>query len=293
VQILKGHLSIKPVRSLAFSPDGTKLASSARDYKTFLWDLASGKYEEIETNDSYTVTFSPDGKTIATGCGSDVTLWDLATGQNRELRPEYDRHDGYGHGWDVRYLPDGKRFVAVSGVVRLYDAATLKALPLPAESTRHATNSVAVSADGSTVATGHDRPRVVRLWDTKSWQVTHELTGATATIANVSFSPDGKYLAACAATTLLVWEVSSGKLIVRHAISKQHYKDVAFSPDGRLLGFARNDASIRFWSTAGWTEVAAYDFAIGPMICFGFAPDGMRAAGGSGKGKIVVFDVDL
>ena len=36
--ILKDH-SGKPVRSLAFSPDGTKLASSARDYKTLLWDL--------------------------------------------------------------------------------------------------------------------------------------------------------------------------------------------------------------------------------------------------------------
>jgi WD40 repeat protein len=37
--ILKGHRSDKPLRSLAFSPDGTRLASSGRDGKTLLWDL--------------------------------------------------------------------------------------------------------------------------------------------------------------------------------------------------------------------------------------------------------------
>jgi WD40 repeat protein len=62
VRILKGHRPGKPIRCLAFSPDGTKLASSALDYKTFLWDLATGRHEVIETTDSFTVTFSPDGK---------------------------------------------------------------------------------------------------------------------------------------------------------------------------------------------------------------------------------------
>jgi WD40 repeat protein len=311
VQILTGHLSIMPVRSLAFSPDGTKLASSARDYKTFLWDLATGEHEVIESSDSYTVAFSPDGKTIATGRQSDATLWDSTTRQSRRLEIRYNyQTDTYGHGWDLAYSPDGTRLVAVSGVVRLYDAATLKEIPLPAgpelDTTgahpswrtvppdRFASNCLAFTRDGATLATGYDGWRkAVRLWDARTWQIRQELTGATAKIAAVSFSPDGKFLAAAAGATLWVWEVASGTVIVRHAISKQHCKDVAFSPDGRLLAFARNDASICFLSTAGWNEVAAYDFKVGPMICLDFAPDGMRAAGGSGKGKVVVFDVDL
>jgi WD40 repeat protein len=293
VQILKGHLSIKPVRSLSFSPDGTKLASSARDYRTFLWDLARGKYEPIEERGSYTVAFSPDGKTVATGRTSDVILCDVATRQTRRIEVRRDASDNWCHGWHLAFSPDGSRLAAVAGGVRLYDARSLAELPLP-EQAGHATNCVAIARDGSLLATAHDRPhKVVRLWDARTWQVKQELKGSTATIDNLSFSPDGKYLAAVAGTTLWVWDVPSGNAVVQHAMSKQHYKDVAFSPDGRLLGFARNDASIRFWSTAGWSEVAAYDFEIGPMICFGFAPDGMRAAGGSGKGKIVVFDVDL
>src|SRR5262249_36447108 len=106
--ILKGHLSTKPVRSLAFSPDGTKLASSARDYKTFLWDLATGRHEEIEGSQSYTATFSPDGKTVATGRSSDLTLWDVARRQRRQHDIRWDRaHDSWGHGWDLAYSPDG------------------------------------------------------------------------------------------------------------------------------------------------------------------------------------------
>ena len=35
------------------------------------------------------------------------------------------------------------------------------------------------------------------------------------------------------------------------------------------------------------------DWEIGPMCSIAFAPDGMRAAAGSGKGKIVVWDIDL
>src|SRR4051812_20502453 len=103
MQILKGHLSIKPVRSLAFSPEGTHLASSARDYKTFLWDLSTGKYEVIETSDSYTVAFSPDGRTVATGQSSDVMLYDRQTKQARKLPRGYD----HGHGIEVVFSPDG------------------------------------------------------------------------------------------------------------------------------------------------------------------------------------------
>jgi WD40 repeat protein len=296
VKILKGHLAIKPVRSLAFSPDGTQLASSARDYKTFLWDLDTGRHEVIEVRDSYTVTFSPDGKTIATGRSSDATLWDATSRQTRPLDIRLDRpNDTRGHGWNLAYSPDGRQLAAVSGVLRVYDAATLEEIPVPAVPSRRLTNSLAFTRDGTTLATGHDeRPKkVVRLWDSSTWQVRKELTGATATIDALAFSPDGRHLAACSGTALLVWDVPSGDLVVRQVANAQHCKDVAFSPDGRLLALARNDASIRFWSTAGWSEVAAYDWQVGPIISLAIAPDGMRAAGGSGKGKIVVFDVDL
>jgi WD40 repeat protein len=299
MQILKGHLAIKPVRSIAFSPDGTQLASSARDYKTFLWDLSTGKYQVIEPQQSYTVAFSPDGKIVATGRGDGLSLWNSATGELRRIGIDTD----HGMGIAVAFSPDGELLATASGSVKFWNAATLE--PLEAgPGTARATKSLAFTRDGQTLATGHSEwtagsfstttlDRVVRLWDVSTRRERGALRGHTATVDALSFSPDGRFLAAATGQTLCVWDLPSGEAVVKHKISDQHYKDVAFSPDGRFLAFARNDATVRLWDTRGWNEVAAYDFQIGPMISIAFAPDSMRAAGGSGKGKIVVWDIDL
>src|SRR5262245_44573393 len=178
VKILKGHLSTKPVRSLCFSPDGTKLASSARDYRTFVWDLATGKYDPIVEGDSYTVAFSPDGRTIATGCSSAAWLWDSSSRMARRLTFRFNHTtDSWSYSWDLAFSPDSKTLAAVGGMLRLYDAATLDEVPVPKPKadaplswtdfppTHFASNSLAFSRDGATLATGHDRVnrKLVRL----------------------------------------------------------------------------------------------------------------------------------
>jgi WD40 repeat protein len=294
MQILKGHLAIKPVRSLAFAPDGTRLASSARDYKTFLWDLSTGKYQVIDSRDSYFVAFSPDGSALVTGRGHGLSVWNAATGELRTLDTPSDFL-----ALRVAVSPDGRRLAAVSGSVRLWDMATLEMLP-PWPDNGKASRCLAFSPDSRTLASGHsvlepggDRKTVIKLWDVAKGRVRAELRGPKAVADALAYSPDGRLLAACCGAGLWVWDTPTGEVRLSHMIDKQHFKDVAFSPDGRFLAFARNDATVRLWETSGWREAVAYNFAIGPMISIAFAPDGMRAAGGSGKGKIVVWDVDV
>lgn len=78
--VLKGHSDV--VYGVAFHPDGTRLASAARDGVICLWDVARG--EELvrlrgHTEFVWSLAFSPDGTTLASGSGdATVRLWDTA-----------------------------------------------------------------------------------------------------------------------------------------------------------------------------------------------------------------------
>ena len=79
--ILTGHSEI--VREVAFSPDGTMLASGSVDNTIRLWDMATRTCRRHPHRDSgpvFGVAFSPDGTMLASG-GADnkVRLWDAAT----------------------------------------------------------------------------------------------------------------------------------------------------------------------------------------------------------------------
>ncbi len=80
---LKGHTGA--VCSVAFSPDGKRLASASRDETVKVWDAATG--QEIltlkgHTGDVSSVAFSPDGQRLASAsCDKTVKVWDAGTGQ--------------------------------------------------------------------------------------------------------------------------------------------------------------------------------------------------------------------
>ena len=79
---LEGHRSF--VRSVVFSPDGTKLASTSNDDTLRLWDVetgaAIGSALKGHTSDVNSVVFSPDGSKLASASyDNTVRLWDVET----------------------------------------------------------------------------------------------------------------------------------------------------------------------------------------------------------------------
>src|SRR5947209_16965414 len=83
VRKLKGHQG--SVLGVAFSPDGTVLASCSRDKTIKLWNVRTGKLERTLTDhtaDVYDVVFSPKGDLLASsGRDKTIKLWDARTGK--------------------------------------------------------------------------------------------------------------------------------------------------------------------------------------------------------------------
>jgi WD40 repeat protein len=175
---------------VAFSPDGTVLASASWDGDAKVWDVASGQERftlpHLGAQGVRCVTFSPDGKTLASAGEGDmvVKLWDVATGHER-----FRFHEHTGPVNCVAFSPDGKTLASggQDHTVRLWDAATGQRRALAhVDDVR----SVAFAPDGKTLASA-SRDETVKLWDVDVGQEPVPLRGTTSW----ALSSDGKTLA--------------------------------------------------------------------------------------------------
>jgi RNA polymerase sigma factor (sigma-70 family) len=190
------------VLSVAFSPDGKTLASGSLRFgdtpqqfsgEVVLWNVDAGKRTAVlkgHTNTVLSVAFSPDGKTLASGCGDGtIKLWDVASGKNQATLKGHDDDVT-----SVAFSPDGKILLSGShdNTVKVWDVAQRKnTASIDVETWVLA---LAISPDGKTLATGAI-DGMVQLWDAANGKEIAELEGHTQNACSVTFSPDGRYLA--------------------------------------------------------------------------------------------------
>ena len=153
------------VSSLAFSRDGSRMASGSWDGTVRLWDGTTGQpISRLPASNSaiFGVAFSPDGKRIVSGSWlGTVLLQDAATGA--VVGVPHNEHASVAS--SVAFSPDGRRIISGGHdtTLRLQDAATGTPLGEPLGGHTEAVFSVAFSPDGARIVSG-GADQTVRLW---------------------------------------------------------------------------------------------------------------------------------
>jgi WD40 repeat protein len=289
--------------SLALSRDGLTLAvggAAGQVGAVRLWNVATGMELRQWTgpqNGVASLVFSPDGKTLAVGEGSQQTvrLFEVATG--KEMRQ---LSGGQNQTYSPAFSTDGKTVAAVSGNGNIFfwETATGKEIrQLPA--LNYGIMTVAFSPDGRTLAGGGANSRA-HLWDVATGKERQVLAGHQMGITGVALAPDGKMLATTSLDqTVRLWEVETGKELrqlprpevqAELGAAESLAPFIAFCPDGRMLGAAYPDGTIYLWDPRTGKELRHFAANVGNVSALAFAPNGKALAAGGIEGPVRIWD---
>ncbi len=193
--------------SVAFSPDGSLLASGSHDFTVQLWDTAEGQLVATlgpHQGAVFDITFSPDGQLIASASDDGfVRIWRADTFELVETLV-----NGVGAVTAVAFAPNGRWLASgtLFGNLDLWDTNSWE-LIASVGSNRNRFSDVAFSPDSSLLATGTDGDQI-QLWEAPSLTPIGTLSGANGQVEALAFSSDGALLASGSSDGILrLWGV--------------------------------------------------------------------------------------
>jgi WD40 repeat protein len=262
------------VTTVAFSPDGTRIAAGSAEKTVWIWDT-DGKLigQPLQHDDAVTsVAFSPDGTRIATGSADKtVRLWDT---DGKPIGQPLQHDDAV---TSVAFSPDGTRIATGSAdkTVRLWDTDG-KPIGQPLQHEGWV-NAVAIGPNGTIAVACADK--TVRLWDTDGKSIGQPLQHDDA-VMSVAFSPDGTRIATGSYDkTIRLWDTATwqpvGQPLRGHEAA---VRALAFGPDSlHLVSSGGNDATVRIWDVRSWEPMLGHD----DTTWAAFYDGGRRIASGS------------
>jgi len=287
---LEGHAG--QVYSVAFSPDGERLATGSWDKTAKIWNVETGQeYLTLEghANLVSSVAFSPDGKRLATGSDDKTAkIWNVETGQ------EFLKLEGHAN-WvrSVAFSPDGERLATGSWdkTAKIWNVETGQEF-LTLEGHADLVSSVAFSTDGKRLATG-SIDGTAKIWDVETGQEFLALEGHVGQVWSVAFSPDLKWLATGSEVgTTKIWDVETGQEFLTLEGHVGQVWSVAFSADGKRLATGSWDNTAKIWKVETGQEYLKFEGHVSSVTPVVFSPDCKRLATGSPDDSPKIWDVE-
>jgi WD40 repeat protein len=281
---MRGHLG--SIAAVAFSPDGTRLATASKDGTAKVWatdeqELLSFRGPADANTDAMVtvLAFSPDSTRIATGSlGEVVKVWDVVGGiELLNLRNPQGSFRGTAWVTVMAFSADGRRLATVS-------------------KDRTATETVTV-------------------WNATDGRILQRFNGLVPHIAGITFVGQGEHLVVASYDgTLTTWDVASGQKMPwlpgqeRSINGWVSIPEAGFSPDGGRLAVPEKELTLKILETASGRELTSLEshsstfemFAQGSFqeeqevrsafTGVALSPDGIRLATGYEDGKIELRD---
>jgi len=300
-----GPTYIAPPKSQPLYPTTSPLVKPARAPASYV-KAAPRTITRLATyrghsKEVYTVSWSPDGKLIATGSGDEtVQVWDVARGKNVLSYCGHCHKIGKGLIQAVMWSPDGKYIVSGSWdkTVRIWDASTGHTISTY-RSYYEVVEAVAWSPDGKYIASGN-RNGIAHVWDVTSGKKVRNFLGHCVKDANldvvaVAWSPDGKRVASASwDRTVKVWNAikNSGKKN-DYLIYRGHTAEVntlAWSPDGTRIASGGRDNVVHVWDSSNGELLLTYRIHKGYVVGVAWSPDGTRITSAGADRTVQVWD---
>lgn len=258
--VYQGHRGNTGVLGLAFSPQGTLLASGSVTHHR--------------------------GMTVPTAQPGEVKLWDVTTGK------EYAELSGHAGGvFCVKFSADGKSLATASadGTAKIWDVPTPQSRSERTPTRRAGILALATSADGTLASAGEDCQ--VRLWQAGMAKELAVLSGHADRIQSLAFAHDGKLLASGGKDrTVKLWDCKARALLA-DIPERASVRAVAWSADDSLLAFGSDEGTVTLWDRVSRRQRMVVQAHHAPVHGVAFAPDGKTLVSGSADNTVAFVEI--
>ena len=242
---LVGHTGV--VISVDWAPDSRRLVSGGSDGTARLWEVDDAVGREVltlsaqQTRAGTFAAFSPDGGHVLTGdVGiTAIKIWDVTLSGDAEVA---NLPTDFLAPVDVAYLPNDQIVAPIDGgSVSVWDVARGPVATIgPGGGSPQPVWRIAVSADGTRIATVRNFSGTVTVWDTETGDEVFEVNVTEEEISAIDWSPDGEHLVASSWDgTATILDADGREVRVLDEGGKDfEIHAVAFSPDGRSIATA-------------------------------------------------------
>jgi WD40 repeat protein len=273
------------------------------DVRSFYWYfLWNANHQELSTfrwqqEKHLLISLLTDGETVVSGSWQGVKLWTIGSSEE----PANFSSDGT----HVAISRDGKKMATVGwdNTVKLWDREQRRELK-PLSGHDKFITSLAFSSDGKTLATA-SFDNTIKLWDLHTYEERATLKIDTMFVNSMVFSSHDSILAVIS-WRINLWDLRTNEEIRIKGYELTRVSAAAFSPDGKTLGLATSDGTVRLWNVkppfrwirtklsrflAPYPELLTFKAHENNIDSLAFSPDGQKLATASGDGTVKLWDI--